>query len=260
MSTPNVSYTLLDSGGDPLRARDEQREYYAASTVKLAVAAALMLRVDAGSVSLEHTINSTSRFASRVSGAGKFVFDADEADPGMPPEGTPVTLEWCMRRMLIVSSNEATNMLVEFVGLDAVNDACDTLGVKDVSMTRLICDYAARDAGFTHTATTHGLARLIWELICGEHFSAATRELMLTVLRAQHFPIIQLGLPDHTRWGSKSGWDDGIRHDVAVIGDPGTPEFRVLSICTEGFTPRGAQELIGVLTRAISPVEVRRLP
>ncbi|MBP1325844.1 beta-lactamase class A [Leucobacter exalbidus] len=254
---PSLSYTLLDSAGNTTDGYGEEHEYYAASTVKLAVAAAVLLRVDAGTLSLEHTLPSTRTYASRLAGSPAFTIGAGEADPGMPTEGAPVSLSWCLERMITHSSNETTNLLTEFIGLGAVDEACKQLGITEVSMTRLICDYAASQADYTHTATTRGLARLVWELTCGEHFSMASREQMLKLLRAQYFPIISAGLPEGTAWGSKSGWDDGIRHDVAVIGEPGGSDFRVLAVCTEGFTPRGAIELITVLTRAIDPTRTR---
>lgn len=255
VTQPAVSYALLGVAGEVLAAYGEHREYYAASTVKLAVAAALLLRVDQDQLTLENTVASTNLFASRIREAPPFTMEPDEIDPGMPAAGEAVTLAWCLERMLVVSSNEATNLLANILGFDAINDAAALMGAPDVSMTRLICDYEAREAGFSHTATAGGLARLMWHLCCDESLSSASRALIIDLLHAQRFPIISAGLPADTKQGSKSGWDDGIRHDVAFIGEPGTPGFRVLAICTEGFTPLGAHEVIAQLARAMHPAK-----
>lgn len=257
----HISYVLLDADGRQLSAWDASREYYAASTVKLAVAAAVMLAAETGSLSLDDTVPVRRRFASRVVGAPVFGLEPAEQDPGLPPDGGAVTLAWCLERMITVSSNEPTNMLVEALGqgtpepgpagLDAVNEACARLGVRDVRMTRLICDYAAGEAGFTHATTASGLAALAYAVVAGPILPLASRSHLLRLLRAQRFPIIAPGLPPGTLWGSKSGWDSGIRHDVAVIGDPGEPSFRVLAVCTSGFLAAGAQHAIARVAAAI---------
>mgnify|MGYP003397500818 FL=1 len=250
---PAISYTLLGAEGEQLLAYAEDREYYAASTVKLAVAAALLREADRGQLALTDTVVCTNPFPSRIPAAPDLSVGPEEQDPGMPAAGASRTLDWCLDRMLVVSSNEATNLLTNVLGLNAVNAAAAWLGAAEVTMTRLICDYAASSEGFTHTATSRGLAALMWQLCCGAQLSASARTQLASRLRTQRFPIGAEGLPEQTSWGSKSGWDDGIRHDVAFLGTPGTEDFRVLAICTEGFTPRGAQEAIVQLTRALHP-------
>lgn len=282
MSEAHVSAALLGPAGETLLAWGAEREYYAASTVKLAVAAALLLAVEAGTLTLEQAVPSRRRFASRIPGAPgiDFAAEPDEVDPGMPADGTPVALGWCLERMITVSSNEATNLIVCALGgglgaessdpvapsdaedreagvrgLDSVREACERLGVPGVRVERLICDYAARDAGFTHAASTVELARLIRAVACGDALRPASRDRLLRLLRAQRFPIIATALPEGAVRGSKSGWDEGIRHDVALLGEPGAPDCLALAICTEGFGPRGAQQAIRVLTAAILGAE-----
>lgn len=253
MTAPIAAFALLGADGVPLAGHEPGREFYAASTIKLAVAAALLLAVDAGALSLAQTVPSRSVFSSRIPGAPDFAFDWDEVDPGFPVPGTPVSLGWCLERMLVVSSNEATNLLVETLGLDAVRVACEQLGVPGARMTRLIGDYAAREAGYTHAASALDLARLMYAVTAGPCLSEASRAHLIGVLRAQRFPMIADALPAGSPWASKSGWVDAIRHDVAAIGTPGADDFRVLAICTEGFEAQGAQALIRAIAGALFP-------
>lgn len=260
MTEPAVSLSYLGGAAESLLAWEERRDYYAASTVKLAVAAAYMLAVERGTFSPEQTVVTREHFASRVEGTPMFAFPTEEVDPGMPSPGTPVTLAWCLARMLTVSSNEATNIIVEVLGgggpesgvrgLALVADACEMLGVPGVRMQRLICDSAARDEGFSHTASAADLAKLMWQMLNADVLQVESRANLLARLRAQEFPIIAATLPPTVCWASKSGWDHGIRHDVAALGEPGSAEFRVLAICTEGYSPTGAQELIKALADA----------
>ena len=50
-------------------------------------------------------------------------------------------------------------------------------------------------------------------------------------------------MPDHVPHGSKSGWVDGIRHDVAFVGPPG-PDALVVAVCTRGYAETDAEELL----------------
>jgi beta-lactamase class A len=51
-----------------------------------------------------------------------------------------VSLREVLRRMIVVSSNEATNMAVELVGLDAVREALAVCGAPSSKMERLFGD------------------------------------------------------------------------------------------------------------------------
>ncbi|MBC9944110.1 serine hydrolase [Leucobacter sp. cx-328] len=253
---PNVSFTLIDQAGTTLAGCDETQTYYAASTVKLAVAAAVMFAVEAGTLHLTDEFPVRLSFASRIPDAEPFGFEPAEQDPGLPEVGTMMSVDWYLERMITVSSNEATNILIEALGagvagINAVEAALDRLGVRNVEMSRLICDYPAALAGYTHSVTTRSLADLALAVVSSEELAPSSRAVILGYMRAQLFPMIAPALPAGAVWGAKSGWDEGIRHDVAVIGEPGTPEFRVLAVCTKAFYAAGAQEAIAAVTRAV---------
>ena len=251
MTEPLIGFALVGPDGGVLAQRNARDVFYAASTIKLGVLVAVLRQVDAGRLQLAQLLPSTVRFTSRIPGAGEFGFDPDEVDAGMPASGTPLTLEQTLRRMVVVSSNEATNMLVDMIGLEEVNATFASLGANDTSMTRLIGDYAARQAGFSHVSTAADLARLMWCIVQGQAAGERSTALMIDCLAAQEFPVIAAALPPGTHWGSKSGWVNLIHHDVAFIGVPGAA-LRVLAVCTRGLEVAAAQEAI----RAIAALAV----
>ena len=53
-------------------------------------------------------------------------------------------------------------------------------------------------------------------------------------------------MPDGVPCGSKSGWVDGIRHDVAFVGEPG-PDALVVAVCTRGYEEPDAEEALRAL-------------
>lgn len=241
---PAVSFCLLDGGGRVVAERDSGRRYYAASTIKLAVLLAAMRQVDAGTRSLDEMVTARRTFTSAQPGAGEFTLTPEDGDEQFPPDGTPLRFGEVLDRMIYRSSNEATNMTVELVGLDAVSETITDAGLVSTKMMRLIGDLAGRDGGLTLQTTASDLARLMRAIVSGALTSTGSTRFMITALEHQDFAFIAPGLPAGVRWGSKSGWVEGISHDAAFIGTPGTAATLYLAVCTRGFDVRQGIEAV----------------
>ncbi|TWP34980.1 serine hydrolase [Leekyejoonella antrihumi] len=250
--TPVLSFQVLDGAGSVLAQRAPDREFYAASTIKLAVLIAAMRAVDAGRLALDQELTATHTFRSAVPGGSEFGMDEDDFDEGMPAEGSPISLHDVLWRMVAVSSNEATNMVVDLVGLDAVAEALAHCGARNSVMQRPIGDVEGRSAGLTNRVTAGDLAALMRAVITGAAASPASTERMVSILEAQQIPYLGKGLPTGTRFGSKSGWVDAIQHDVAFVapsGDLASPETYVIAVCTRGYEEADATELLAGVSR-----------
>jgi beta-lactamase class A len=66
---------------------------------------------------------------------------------------------------------------------------------------------------------------------------------MTTMLGRQDDRQLTALVPDGVPFGSKSGWVDGIRHDVAFVGAPGQDTL-VVAVCTRGYDPANAEEAL----------------
>ena len=246
---PVVAYCLMSMDGHIYAERNANLRFYSASTIKLPVLIAVLRAVDAGMLSLDQELIWRNSFSSGISGAAEFSLEPDEIDQGMPPTGQPVALRQVLRRMITISSNEATNMAVKLVGFDAVNAVLAHLGAVSSTMERLIGDLAALAAGRTHEVTAGDLARIMHAVVSGRAAGPASTSLMLEFLQAQEFGLIGPALSG-VHWGSKSGWVTGIQHDVAFIVPDGClvaaplAEGCVLAVCTRGYEPDAATEII----------------
>lgn len=98
----------LDTGASASH-RAEQR-WYLASMVKVPVAITVLREIEQGLYSLETAV--TLRASDIVDGAGTTV---------LAPVGTPLTVRLLLEQMIIHSDNTATDMLINLVGLPAVN-------------------------------------------------------------------------------------------------------------------------------------------
>ncbi|WPB57964.1 serine hydrolase [Xylophilus sp. GOD-11R] len=110
----------LDSGESFGYGADQR--WYLASTVKVAVAIALLRQVDDGKLRLQQQL--TLEESDKVDGSGQVVWTAT---------GTRFTLDSLLDRMLGVSDNTAANMLIRAVGEDKLNDiAVEAMGKGNV--------------------------------------------------------------------------------------------------------------------------------
>jgi beta-lactamase class A len=227
-------------GAPPAFARAADHPHYAASIIKLAIMLAMYDPEDCGELDLDEPVVVTDRFASLA--GGQF-----QADPGYDNDDEPwlemgrrVSPRWLCRRMIVSSSNLASNLLLERVGLDAVNRHCPA----GMSVRRQIGDIAASESGITNTVTAAACADLLAAVISADRAGSANGAEMLRMLRdGLHRDGIPAALPADACVATKSGWVDGVRHDCAIISGADTAPY-VLSVCTTGLADDRALDLI----------------
>lgn len=247
----HISFCLLDAHGRVQAAKDPHRPYYAASTIKLHVLIAALRAVDDGHLDLAQMVPSTRRTLGHR--GEPVVLEGDHLDPTQPREGTPVPLREWLVRMIDRSSNEATNIVIGLVGLEAVADAITELGLVATRVERRIGDVPAREAGLTNETCAEDLARTIRALATGGLVSAEATELAREAMRAQRIPVIARALRPGVEVGSKSGEVEGIRHDVAFLGDPTAPSARFAAVLTSGFDAGQGDEAVQAIAAALLP-------
>lgn len=240
---PVVAYRIARASGEVLAARRDHLDFYAASTLKLATLVAVARELDAGTARLDEVCTATRTFTSQVTGAGEYTIEPDDADGGLPPDGTPMPLSDVVERMITVSSNEATNMVAERVGLPAVNRALADAGATGSVFGRKYSDLAAEQAGASHRTTAADLCLLMSALVTGRLAGPEQTEWMCEMLGRQTDRQLTAAVPHGVPFGSKSGWVDGIRHDVAFVGEPG-PAALVIAVCTRGYDNQSAEETL----------------
>jgi beta-lactamase class A len=217
----------LDIGGDSV--------FHAASTMKLPVMIELFRGADSSGRGLDEEILLTNRFTSVADGSPYALDPADDSDSAAYAlVGRGVTVRELTRRMIVRSSNLATNALIARADPARTTATARALGATRMVVRRGVEDNPAFRAGIINTTTAPDLAALLTALERGQAASAASTRAMLDILRAQEYNAeIPAGLPPGTPVAHKTGSITGVLHDAALVY-PGTRPPYVLVVLTRG--------------------------
>lgn len=226
---------------------------HAASTMKVPVMMALFEAVDSKRLRLDEPVRVANEFRSIVDGSPFSLDPQEDGDPELYAAiGQTRTLEELIRRMIVRSSNLATNLLIEKIGATTVNEMMRRLGSFDIQVLRGVEDQKAFDAGLNNRVTASDLLLLYKKLLDGETFAPASRERMLDILKAQEFnEKIPAGLPPGTPVAHKTGDITAFHHDAAIVFPPGEQPY-VLIVLTGGILDEAkANAAIAEVSRAV---------
>ena len=220
---PAFSVRLESAPGDVVLDVAGDVPHVTASLMKVPVALAVLRRVSEGTLALADTVVVRRSFPS-VAG-GTFVLDArDESDaPLHLRTGEGLTVGELLQRMIAMSSNLATDLLLDLVPPAEVTAVAHDAGADGTHIRRWLCD----PAGTPSTTTARDCATLMW--------IAVQHPTLRDALAAQQYNAeIPSGLPPGTRVLHKTGWDVHVVHDMAYVLPSDAPPF-VLAVLTTGF-------------------------
>jgi beta-lactamase class A len=226
-------------------ARDERDLHPAASTFKVAVVAALHSAAERGELRLEETVEVRSELPSAVEGRSYTTTqDYDNDDEPWARLGEQAPLGWLAERAILRSSNLAANLLLDRLGLDAVNAVYDEAGATGCRVGRPIEDVPAGARGLTNTATAVGMAALLRHVT-----TLPPVEDLLG--RCEDGRFAAAGLPAGTRFAHKPGWFEGVAHDIGIVRpSDGEPFVLVILTAAPLITDDSAAELVAEVARS----------
>ena len=192
-----------------------------ASTIKIPLLVELFNKAREGPIDLDGVV--TIRDGDKVKGSGVLKEMGDST--------VTLTTRDLATLMIIVSDNTATNMLIDAIGMDDVNEMLKGLGLKETKLQRKMQDHQAISEGRDNFSTPTEFARLMERLYRHEGIDPWVCEEALSVLKKPKATPISLALPQEVEAADKSGDMPGVRCDVGIVYLPGRPY--VLSIMTK---------------------------
>jgi beta-lactamase class A len=244
----------------------EDERVRTASTIKIAIMAGVFAAVAAGKARWSEEL--ALRDTDKVGGSG--VVRELSAGVRLP-------LRDLVHLMIVVSDNTATNMLLDRIGGDAVNEVVDQLGLKQTRVLRKILgggkDVQPVPSGVTEAGRAPGNERfgigvstpremvlLLEKIERGEVVSPEASREMIEILKRQQYKDGIGRRLQHLPVASKSGALDRLRADAGIVYAPGG-RLAVAITCDElpevDYSPDNAgnrliSELTGLLLEEFS--------
>ncbi len=233
--------------------RDADTRVHAASTMKVPVLIQLFRDQEAGRLSLDDSVPITKTFRSIVDGSSYDLSAPDDSDTTLYRRvGEHERLLTLAELMITVSSNLATNMLIEMVGAERVQETMRELGADSIAVLRGVEDMKAYRQGLSNTTTARDLGVILAALAQGRTAGPTATAAMLDIMLRQQFrDAIPAGVPPHVRVASKDGWIEGITHDAGIVYLTDVPRY-VLVVLTKGIEDESvARQLIADMSRLV---------
>ena len=248
-----VAISVRDLGSGPTLDVNAATDFHAASTMKIPVMIAVLKAVDEGRLSLDQGVLLVNRFPSIVDGT-PFSLDAgDDSDSSMYARvGQRVPVRELLERMIVRSSNLATNALVALVGAGRADTLAHELGATHMRVLRGVEDGKAFAAGLNNTTTSADLAALLLRVERGDALAPASARLMKEILLRQELNgEIPAGVPPGTPVAHKTGSITATLHDAAIVYPPGRPPYVLVVLTRKIPDEHVAQHLIASISRDV---------
>ncbi|MBA3641523.1 MAG: serine hydrolase [Acidobacteria bacterium] len=241
-----VAYRSLDGTSELLI--DPDKTFHAASTMKVPVMIELFRQVEAGTLKLDDPLPIRNEFRSIVDGSPYKLSEGDDSDLEVySTVGKTLTLRRLNELMITVSSNFATNLLIEKLGAEKIRATVTKLGADGMKVLRGVEDSKAFEKGMNNATTARALLVLFEKIGQSKAVGAAADKEMLEVLKRQKFNDgIPAGLPKGTPVAHKTGTITRIHHDAGIVFGP---KPYVLVVLVRGIQD---QKVSGPLMAAIS--------
>ena len=228
------------------------RWFHAASTIKVAVLLAVFRAADEGRVHLDDSLHVRNRF---ISAADGFPFHLSPDSDAMPElyqlVGRTAKISTLAEGMIAASSNLATNLLLDFMGVEYARKVLRDAQVDGVELRRGVEDYAAHERGINNEVTADGLVSLL-SAVRGDFLRNESKEQAIRILLEQRFnSMIPAGLPAHAAVAHKTGEISTACHDMGIVYLPEREPYIAVILTEFDSEGNGRREIVATISVAI---------
>ena len=210
-----------------------------ASMIKLLILAELMKKISEDKFSLSDTIMMANFMKTEGDGVLKEL-----------NTGHHFTLKELANLMIIVSDNQATNILIDLLGMENINLLGKELGLKESFLGRKMMDTEARKNGYDNYTCADDISLLLKLIYQEKLINKEASQLMLDILlRQQQGERLQRYLPSDIKIAHKCGDLDNLENDGGIIwlGD----RAYILVVLTNGMPNLQCKQTIGKISKFV---------
>ena len=215
------------------------KKVLSASMIKLLILAELMKKISENKFSLSDTIMIADSMKTGGDGVLKEL-----------NTGHHFTLKELATLMIVVSDNQATNILIDFLGMENINQLGKELRLKKTFLGRKMMDIEARKKGYDNYTCADDISSLLKLIYQEKLINKEASQLMLDILlRQQQGERLQRYLPSDIKIAHKCGDLDNLENDGGIIwlGD----RAYILVVLTNGMPNLQCKQTIGKISKFV---------
>lgn len=158
-------------------------------------------------------------------------------------------LEELLRLMIVYSDNTATNVLIDYLGMDEINKFIRDMGFEKSILQRKMMDFASARAGKENYTRPIEMADFLQRLYDGKLLGGEYDAFMLDIMKGQaDETTMRDHLPDEIPIARKSGELDCLDHDIAIVFGEKT-DYMYCFFGWNAVSNNEARQLLGVTSK-----------
>ena len=207
-----------------------QNAIASASTIKLPILVAFFQDLDRGKIQLDEQLTMTEEM--QVVGSG---------DMQHQPPGTKFSALETADKMITISDNTATNMLIDRLGgMSALNQRFMAMGLSETKLNNPLPDLTG-----TNTTSPEDLGNLLIKIDSGELLSLRSRDRLLHIMgNVEKDTLLPYGLESGALIAHKTGDIKSVLADVGIIDMPNGKRYIASMLIKRPDNSLQAQEFI----------------
>jgi beta-lactamase class A len=202
-------------------------KFHAASTMKVPVMIEIYKQASSGKFKLTDSILVKNEFKSIVDGSSyKMDIGEDSGEKLYDQINKKVSIYDLMYDMITVSSNLATNILIDLVDAKSVTLSMRELGANNMIVLRGVEDLKAYEKGLSNSTTARDLMIIMKSIANNSAGKVEDNQQMIEILKDQQFnDMIPKYFPENVQVAHKTGSITGVHHDAGIVYLPDGRSF-----------------------------------
>ncbi|NNF34108.1 MAG: serine hydrolase [Saprospiraceae bacterium] len=212
-----LAFHNVSTGEELLINADES--FHAASTMKTPVMIEVYKQAAEGLININDSIMVKNTFYSIVDSSTYELNSTDDSEKDLyNMVGQKRAISDLVYDMIIVSSNLATNLVIDLVDARKVTETMREIGAMDISVLRGVEDIKAFRQGLSNSTTAYDLMVIYKKMAKHAIVSPQASKEMIEILKDQKFnEIIPAHLPDDVIVAHKTGVITALHHDSGIV-------------------------------------------
>lgn len=153
--------------------------------------------------------------------------------------------------MIIVSDNTATNIIIDLLGYDNINNTAEKLGLKNTKLSRKMMDFKSIKEGRENYTSAMDMAILMENIYKKQIISPDMCDLMIDILKKQKYKdCLGRFLLEDVDIAHKTGGLKNLSHDVGIFYLDNI-DYLLGVFVTEAESDIEAKEIVGKVSKVV---------